>query len=358
MNPLQRILIVKLSAMGDVVQTLPIAETLKMAFPNTLLGWLVSRDNRELVADNPYIDRVFVFERRRWGGIAGFWRHRREFRDLIEDIRAHRFGVVLDFQGLFRSGLLTFVSGAPKRIGFANARELAFLAYNEKVKVPDRNIHAVDRYALLLRCLGNIAGEKNGIVFAYPPRASCTRQSHKGDRPKIVLAPGAKWANKRWPAPYFAELADLLTCDCRARIILVGTAADLAIGEEIRQKAKFSHDLTSLIGQTCLSELTAVIKDADLVVTNDSGPMHLADAHGVPTLALFGPTTPARTGPYRTRHAVLQASLPCIPCLKRNCRNGNSCMDKIKPCEVLPVARQLLSTFDAHLAAMKNENFS
>jgi lipopolysaccharide heptosyltransferase II len=344
-----RLLIVKLSALGDIIHTIPVVAGLKKACPQAFIGWVVSRPYEEILSGNPHIDQVFLFERKRWGGVANFWRHRGEFARLIRQIRSTHFDVVLDFQGLLRSAVLTLLSGAPRRIGFANAREFAPLAYTETLILPPKPIHALERYVLLANrlaeidvpaefpmplsqeCYERIARSASDLL---PDADSKVLRASSGLR-MVVMVPGTRWVTKQWPPQYFARLADMLWEKYHPHIFLAGAPSDFPIGEEILRVAKPDTQIESWIGQTSLKELVTLMSQADLVVTNDSGPMHIAAAVGTQILALFGPTDPVLTGPYGSRHIVLKASLPCVPCMKRYCTNAVFCLFTITPEEVL-----------------------
>lgn len=333
MNPRQRILIVKLSALGDIIHTMPIAAGIKEAYPDTFIGWLVSRPYHELLEGCPYIDRIFIFERRRWGGLTNFWKNRHGFAQVVRSIRESRFGTVLDFQGLLRSAFFTVIAGAPQTIGFANARELAFLAYNDKVMPPTLSMHAVERYRLLSQRLGPFP-----ISEKFPFALTDTHREKVRElgtaTPLVVFVPGARWLNKRWPPRYFSQLADLLLSRYPVRIVLAGSKEDTEIGEQLLQGVNEPGRVVNWIGKTSLKELVALMAAAKFVVTNDSGPMHIAAAVGTPTVALFGPTDPVRTGPYGKQHIVIKANMPCVACLKRNCAKTPLCLETILPTQV------------------------
>jgi heptosyltransferase-1 len=332
MKTSQRILIVKPSALGDIIHALPVAIGIKKINPNAIVGWVVSRPYQEILENNPYIDKLFIFERKRWGGMNNFWQHKGEFFELIHNIRAARFGTVLDLQGLLRSGIITLLSGAPRRIGFKNAREIAPFAYNEWVTPPLR-MHAIERYLLLAGQLGPMHMPLS-LPLPQTPLYPKKMAAWGHGVPIVVLVPGARWPSKIWPAYHFAMLADMLIARMQAKVVLVGASSDCDIGRQILEHCQAASQVVNWIGQTSLADLTAIMVHAHLVVTNDSGPMHIATAVGTPTVALFGPTDPARTGPYGSQHVVLQARLPCEPCLQKICRRPDFCLKAITPQQV------------------------
>mgnify|MGYP000891947330 CR=1 FL=1 len=331
---MQKILVVKISALGDILHTLPVLKSLKESHPDIFIGWLVARAYKDILEGNPYIDRIFIFERERWRGLKNcLFRHAEIWR-LLKEIRKEGFDICLDFQGLFRSGFFTLFSGASRRLGFAHARELSPLAYNEKIKVPPSILHAVDRNAYLVEKLIQTTVKKETAVFLNEQEREKAIRWLPG-KPCIVMVPGTRWESKKWPVSYFAKLADDLISGYKATVALVGAKGDAELGEKILSTAKSSQQIVNLIGKTSLKELCAVMSIADLVISNDSGPMHIAAAMGSKVLALFGPTDTQKTAPYGEKHIVLQHLCGCNPCRNRTCDKKPNCMEQLLPEEVM-----------------------
>ncbi|MBI2876893.1 MAG: lipopolysaccharide heptosyltransferase II [Candidatus Tectomicrobia bacterium] len=347
-----RILIIKPSALGDVIHALPLLKLLRGHYPQAQIAWLVNRELQGLLEGHPDLDRIFPFERRVWGERGRLSRTLREFAALIRQLRQARFDLALDVQGLLRSGLIGYLSGAPHRLGFANAREGSPLFYTQKAAVPPGEVHAVERYLCLLSALGiatGAEGDREGplsLDFTFPLGeadrlyARGLLEGRRAGSSLILMSPGARWESKRWPPEHFAWLADLLSERERATVALIGSPAETPLAESIRAQMKTAPLL--LTGRTSLKQLAALMEAADLLVTNDSGPMHLAAALGTPVLALFGPTSPRRTGPYGVGHRVLQKTLPCIPCFKRQCPEDHRCLRGLGVKEVLEAVRELI----------------
>ncbi len=350
----EKVLIVKPSAFGDVVHSLPFLGALRRAHPEARIGWVVARSCAGLLEGHPDVDDLYVFERERWGGFRNLPRTTREFFAFARRLRAQRFDLVVDLQGLFRSAFLTRLTGAPERVGFRNARELGWMFYTRRVRVPDREMHAVDRYLLVAHELGlaierpvrfNVHVSDDARAFA---REWFTANS--GGRPVVAMLPGSQWPSKRWPAEHFAALATRLE-DQGARVVLLGGPGDVALVERIR--GMMIRPAESLAGRTTIPQLTAVLERASAVVANDSGPMHLAVALERPVVALFGPTSPERTGPYVDvagvaqppsagvvssvspqarapvphKPKVLRSARPCAPCFEPDCENPECMRD-------------------------------
>jgi len=345
----ERILIVKPSAMGDVIHTLPLLTRLRQGYPEAYIAWVVNRSCAGVVEDHPHLDEVVVFERQDWSSaadLAGMLSASRGLLELVRRLRQRHFDLALDLQGLFRSGLLTLLSGAPKRVGFSGAREFAGLAYTQSVRVPTADMHAVDRYLLFAEALG-LRGEGE-VTFVLPTSEAdetwaegLASRLTTGSKPLVLVNPTARWASKCWPATHYAELADRLVREYGAAVVFTGTAGDRLLVDRVRKMT--AEQSTDLCGKTTVKQLIALMRRADLAVCNDSGPMHLAAALKTPVLAFYGPTSPVRTGPYgdATRCVVLRKDVPCGPCYRRECQRL-LCLEAITADEAFEAAVNLL----------------
>lgn len=335
-----RILIVKLSSLGDVIQTLSVLAPLRERYPRAHITWLVEEEIAELLTDHPLIDDVLIFRKNSW--LRGLVKRRkwlRTFRDasnFIQELRSVAYDLVLDFQGLFKSGLLVGVCRGARKMGFSPGREKSHIFLNEKVPYPPASLYAIDRYLRLIESLGCSCGTPDFLI--------CIRQSHRntvlrffkenginGDHPLVLLHPGTRWETKRWDQDKWAALGDLLHEKDGAHVIFTGSQADASLVSTITAKMRFPGISTA--GKWGLKELAFLQTQADVVVTPDSGPMHLAAAMGTPVVALFGPTDEARTGPYGDIHRVVAASVACRPCLLRKCA-ATECMSRISAQEI------------------------
>jgi heptosyltransferase I len=333
-NPPRRVLIVKPSAIGDVVHTLPILELLRRRWPGAHIAWLVTPVCAGLVEGHPLLNEVIRFDRRLF---ARFWRPgvMRALWQFLRGLRRRRFDLVIDFQGLLRSGVMTWATRAPHRVGFANARELAWLFYNHRVPVGTMEQHAIDRYLKLAAAVGC---ETQPLRFVFPVTdADRSRVAELlGGVPEYaVLLPGTNWATKRWPVEHFASLVRPLRERFGLASVVAGGPGDAELGQAI-------PGAMNLAGRTTLRELVALLEGASLVVANDSGPMHIAAALGRPLVTPFGPTNPIRTGPYGRMDSVVRMELPCSPCYSRRCRNPVQlqCLRELDPQRVLEMAER------------------
>ncbi|VAX21636.1 ADP-heptose--lipooligosaccharide heptosyltransferase II [hydrothermal vent metagenome] len=326
------VLIVKISAMGDIVHTFPLVHAIKTGFPDSTVEWVVSDGYVDLARLSPYVDRVIAFRRKRW---AGWWRPgvMRELYQFARKIREREYDAVIDLQGLLRSGLVTFAARARKKIGFSYAREGAHFFYNDKIVASDQNVHAIDRY---MSSLPKIGIEKSGKVeygVRIPEEEMEWVKSALPSEPYVVINPNARWRTKRWPIEKFGMVMANLNEREGLRCVITGGPDDVERGERLaRLTGSFATDLTNSGG---FPRLAAIIAGSVGMITNDSGPMHLAVALNRPVIAIFGPTDPEKTGPYGEGHQVVKADVECSPCYKRRCPLAHECMEGLDPADVL-----------------------
>lgn len=335
-----KILLIKLSAIGDVVQTLPALEAIKKLYPAGDITWIVEEAAAGILEGHPLIDRVLVSRRK---ALTGMLKHPRTFmRGLggiirfFHELRATRYDIAVDFQGLFKSGILIGLARAKRKIGFDGTRELSYLFLDERLPAYDIDKHALERYLDVARYLG-----------AHDPPPTCTLPiEHEISRmrqrtavikevgkPLVVINPVARWKTKLWRESNFVELADRLVLEKKAAVIFTGSAADRDVNLRIISRMK--QPAENWAGETSLKELAALAALSDLFITTDTGPMHLAAAAGAKVLALFGPTAPWRTGPYGKSQITVRTGIECSPCFKRTCEDNVRCMEGISVEDVM-----------------------
>lgn len=360
MTEAPRILVVRLSAIGDCVHAAPTVEAIRQQLPEAFIGWVVQPGGLGLLDDLASVDRFHRFPRGAGGlqAIRALWRLRAE-------LRAERYDTVLDLQGLTKSGLVAWLSGARRRIGFdgVESRELNRYFLTERRMASGR--HVVDRNLSLLSALDLEVPDQGRWNFApVELRGTAMGDQLAGlpeDRPLVVVSPGTTWSTKFWPTSMYAELAGrLASSGCEVVAAWAGPAeSDMA--DEIAAAGSGVHKAPP----TSLMELRGLLQRSDLLVANDSGPMHIAVAVGIPTLALFGPTDPGRNGPYgmddpdRGVRALTLADgaaqqigdqsvgagrlLDCQHCWKKECARGDlACLHKLQVDDVFDAARALL----------------
>jgi ADP-heptose:LPS heptosyltransferase len=303
----KKILIVKPSSLGDIVHSLPFLYSIRKCSPDAELHWVVARGFEDILEGHPMIEKLWVINKDQWKKLSQAGSTIKELRALSTSLKKEGYDLAVDLQGLLRSGMITMATGSKMRLGFQEAREGGALFYTHSVE-GGRGAHAVRRY---LKIASSLGCDTSRVRFPMPEAPF----PMPFDGEYVVIVPGARWRTKRWPAERFARLAAKLPL----RSVIVGGKSDVRIAKRIVE-----------------------IKGARFAVTNDSGPMHFAAAHRVPVFAIFGPTSPAHTGPYGKRHTIISSDIDCAPCFKKRCRD-------IKCMESIPVKKVL----DAVLANIK-----
>jgi lipopolysaccharide heptosyltransferase I len=351
-----RILLIKPTALGDVVHTLPVLVKLRQRYPEAKIDWLVTPENAELVRCHPALNDVVLFDRRayrrdRLRALAGTWA-------MLRALRRARYDLAIDLHGQLRSGFFACASGAPVRIGYdrprretgakahgwAGAREFSWLAYTHRMSIRTLAVHAIDRYLWLGEMLGFDDSPPDQTLH-LPPEAETAAAAllqPLGETPFAVLAPGTLWETKHWRPDGFAEIARRLSARGLA-VLITGTSQDAARAAIIKAAAPSALDLC---GRTSPAELASLLRHARIAITNDSGAMHLAVAAGAPVVAVFGPTDPVRVGPYGQAEHVVLAGVECSPCFLRRlsqCPNGHACMELATPDLVWSRVEQVLA---------------
>ena len=335
-----KILILKPSSLGDVVQALPVLRLIKCHQPENQVWWWVDSNLAPLLEDDPELTGVVRFERRGWESPRRWlelWR-------TLRWMRAQQFDWVIDLQGLARSGTIAWLANGQRLVGLDEPREGARGYYDFIVRRASFHTHAADWYLAVLPVLGVPVTSEFKWLPERPAVAAAIREKWAvNSDPWLAVLPGARWENKRWPVEHFAEvLRRVVARHPDLRFVILGSNADQTLGESLARVApERSLDLT---GATSLPEMVEWLRLSRLVLTNDTGPMHVAAALGKPLVALFGPTEPHRTGPYGQLENVLRHHLPCAPCLKSHCRwpKPMECLTAISPESVTAAMEQKL----------------
>ncbi len=337
------ILIVKLSAIGDVIHTLPALNAVRNYYPNANITWLVEEDAASLVQGHNALNRVLVSKRKRWLKALrslSFLETIKEVYVFIKALRDTRYDMILDFQALLKSGILIAIARGRRKIGFGKGlehMEHSYIFLNEHIPAVDMEIHALSRGMMLLNAVGIPTNE---VEYKLP----VSNHDHKnidelmkqhginGAKFLVAVNPVAKWETKLWPNKKFAELADMLVDQYDMKIVFTGGITDYSIIQTITSLMKVRA--MNFAGKTTLTELAALYEKAALVISTDTGPMHLAAAMGTPVVALFGPTASWRTGPYGSGNKVIRIDMACSPCFKRRCERPD-CMYEISVKQVM-----------------------
>ncbi len=333
--------ILKPSSLGDVIQALPVLRMIRKHRPEAEVHWWLDSRLLPLLEGDPDLASVIPFERHRWSSPL----HWNEAVRSIQSIRAHRFDWVIDLQSLARSAACAWLAGGEFTVGLEDTREGAHALYDVAVPRASYDTHAVDWYLKTLAPLG-VPVDWDIDWLPVRPRVAQALQEKWHPEPGrwIAIQPGARWDTKRWPVDSFVEVVRRLAEKCGdAHFAVLGGMDDQDAGRAIAAAAPGrSLDLT---GRTSLPEMIEWIRRCDLVLSNDTGPMHVGAALGRKVLAIFGPTDPRRTGPYGQIESVLQQKLPCVPCLSTRCRLADTpleCLRSIRPEIVVERALALL----------------
>ncbi len=304
----QRVCLIKPTALGDVVQTLPLLGMLRQRFPTAAISWVIRRAFSDLLTGHPDLTEIIPFHRR------GGWR---ESLDTLRVLRYRRFDLVFDLQGLFRTGVMTWVTGAAMRVGLESAREGASLACNCILPHSGRNVPAHLRYWRVAEALGMPNHPRVAVVPTNPAESGWLADKLRHlPRPLLALHPGAGWETKRWPVEKFAEIARRFP----GSVAVVGSAGERALAARVTDTALAPHKpVLNLAGETSLKQLAALLGAADVVVSNDSGPMHLAAAMGTPVVGIFTCTSPLLSGPAGTNHELISTGVPCAASYHKSC---------------------------------------
>ncbi|MDR2006941.1 MAG: glycosyltransferase family 9 protein [Acidaminococcales bacterium] len=340
MKAYRNILVIKMSALGDIIHALPSLYALRRLYPGAGITWLVEPQFAAILPGMPYIDEKFIFHKNTLKKLP-FLGKIAFLRQLRADLHRRRFDLVIDLQGLFKSSLVAVLSGCPERIGYCEMREGSFLV-TRPIYGKNSKGHIIQRYLDVIRSLGEIPAE---VVFPLP---DFSREAAKmrgllaqaGAVGKLaVFFPAAGWASKEWPPGHYAHLA-VKFAEKGVSVALAGGAADAGKAEMIKKMAA-PLDIIDFTGQTNIIELLGLVKQASICVGGDTGPLHLAAAAGVPTVSLFGPSSGQRAGTYGPLSEYISTGAPCAPCFKRNCpRREFVCMPRISAGEVFAVCEK------------------
>ncbi|MBM4276296.1 MAG: glycosyltransferase family 9 protein [Deltaproteobacteria bacterium] len=347
----QKILVLRLSAVGDVIRTLPAVKAIKKNFPSASITWIVEETSKALVESQPEVEEVILFPRQRWSeGIRALkgWRTIGEVRTFIQSLRRKKFDLVLDFHGILKSGLLSFLSGSPQRIGYdrRSSKEGNFLFSNKKVKLPKERISRFERNFYLLKGMGLevqpedyplfIPAEDRGYVNSFfnqlfPPLKSPSIAIHPGTSPKTLY--------KRWLPDKYAQLADQLVHELKATVLFTWGPGELEWVKMIQRRMKES----SVLGPHTISltQLGEVYRRCDLYIGGDTGPMHVASLMGIPVVVIYGPTDPVINGPFGPHKKVIK-NVGCNPCRDRSCKELK-CLKEIAVDDVFKATREVLA---------------
>ncbi|MGB9587861.1 MAG: glycosyltransferase family 9 protein, partial [Armatimonadota bacterium] len=347
-NP-KRILIVKLSSIGDVVMTTPVAKALRIAYPDAYIAWVVEAKSKDVLMGNPYLDRVIVWDRQRYksgNAIKSLASFLSDLRRLGKDLRSLNFDIALDFQGLLRSAVVAKMSGAHHVVGYENARECASLLYDLRLESNLIRVRGPQHYLNMLTLLGietddldmHIPVTEDDRNFARDFLAQARRENPKST--VVALCPATTWPQKHWTEEGWAEVSDILASDYNAVPVFLGSAADVPLIERIAARCRHAR-LVNAAGKTTLKQAAAIIELSRLVISVDTGLLHIALAIKKPSVGIFGPTAWAHLANGQNFRVVAK-ELPCTPCMRHPTCWNFDCMKAVTAADVLYAAKPWL----------------
>ena len=349
-TPLKKILIIRLSALGDSIHTLPLANALRKTYPDIQLDWIVEDKAEKFIVNNPLLDNVYVLERKKWkksGVLTAF----KAFFEIIKKIQNERYDIVIDTQQLFKSSVIMGLSKGKRKISLDDGREFSFLFANEIIKTNrkqfDINRHVVKRNLEIAQYLGC---KDMKPEFVLPDLSSEYSQNiidiiNNLDKTKktIVIAPATTWENKHWSVQGWIELINEFKKECN--IIITASEKEKTLTSQILSKIS-DGNITDLSGMTSLADLVYIFKHSNLVISPDSGSAHIAWAAAQPSIiTLFFATSAKRTAPFGGKYYSISAKSACSPCMKKHCTQKtlkNNCINDIKPEEIINIVKKVL----------------
>lgn len=337
-NTPQKILIRATNWIGDAVMTTPAMRVVRSAFPRAEVTLVANPVVAELFSPHPCCDRVILLDRKRaHAGALGLFR-------FCAALRRERFDLAILFQNAIEAAIVAVLGGIPNRVGYSTDGRGALLTQRVPVGDAERRLHHTDYYLRMLERSG-IRGEHSGaltLVCTEAERVRARETLHGCIEPWVAINPGAAYGSaKRWFPERFAAVADTLAREDGMAILLTGGPGEVDLGREI--EAAMRARPLNLIGKTSVRQMMALISQCAMMITNDSGPMHVAAAFERPTVALFGATNHKTTSPLSASCRIVRKPVQCAPCLKRQCPTDHRCMDAITVEDVLDAVRSLPS---------------
>jgi heptosyltransferase-1 len=331
-QPPKNILLIKLSSLGDVIHALPALRTLRQLYPKAHIAWIVEEKCKDLLYNNPDLDELIVVRIRHW---RRHWNMQswREFKASLKLIRG-RFDLVIDMQGLIKTGVIAFLTQAPRIIGFdkhdCRERPNAWFTH-EKIPFMGKKVHVVERYLAMILALGAKIISQD-FPLAVPEAAEAHIESYwranpeLSSKPVVAIHHGVGFPTKRWPMERFAQLGDHIIRKLGYNVLLTWGPGEEEAVKKLSSQMKEKHWVSP---KNTLHESIAMLKRMSLCIGCDTGPMHLSAAQGVPTVSLFGPTNPIYSRPHGSNHEVVVKPQPCSFCHKHSCPTQVECMTAI-----------------------------
>ncbi len=351
-NNIKKILIIRLSALGDTIHTLPLANAIKKQFPSVQLDWIVEDKASKFIINNPLINNVYELPKKKCKNNKNKFQNIIEFFKIIRKIQKEKYDIVIDTQQLLKSAIILGLSGGKRRIALDGGREFSFLFANEIIKTErkqfDINYHVVKRNLEIAKYLGCKDLKEDFILPDLSKEYSkeIIEIISKIDRNKktIIIAPATTWENKHWEIDGWIEIINVLKTEYN--IIITATKQEETLTQKILSNIKNNENIIDLTGKTNLADIVYVYKNADIVITPDSGSCHIAWAINKPyIISLFFATSEKRTAPFGDKYYSLSADIACSPCMKKKCHRSseiNACRKTISPQKIINIVKKVL----------------
>ena len=333
----QNILLIKMSALGDVMHALPCAAALRELYPKAKITWIVHPQFSTFIPESPIVDEVIYFDKKAFSKMS-LRDKLREIFHMRNMLRSKKFDLVLDLQGLFKSAVIAWLTGCPNRYGYNDMREGSWVV-SKPVHGNNDHGHIVQQYLDVIRFLGSKVKEPDFPMPALNEEKKKMQElllSAFGDKDNekfVAIVPGAGWITKEWPVEYFIDLSERLI-EKGKYIVLIGSTAEIDKGKKI-SAALPKERVLNLINKTNLKELAALMGNVGLCIGGDTGPVHIAAAMGTRIIALFGASSGHRAGPYGKRVTIISTDEKCAPCFKRKCPLHKNCMERIQVAQIM-----------------------
>jgi lipopolysaccharide heptosyltransferase II len=338
----KRILIILHGSVGDVTRALPLANLLRRRFPKAFLAWAVEPACLPLLEQQPAVNEIIVFDRRHW------WR---DFLPFLRKIRSRRFDLVLDLQRHFKSGLISFLSGAADRLGFnrSDCKELNWIFNNTYIPAVGDEISKLDHYLKFAECLGATAAIDWGFRLTAEEERTVDKHLARAGESYAALFVGSRWESKQWFPDQIAACARAIQQRYGFDVVLLGSTEDAKAAAEA--EACCGIRVTNLVGRTSLREAIGIISRAKVSIGPDTGLMHISAAVGTPVVSLWGATSPSRNAPHRFEQLAIRGRAACSPCYIKKCPIGRLCMRSIATEEISEKVALALSSRVADINA-------
>ena len=345
---IKKILIIRLSALGDTIHTLPLAYALRQQYPDCQIDWIVEDKAQKFVVNNPLLNNVYVLNKKSSSKLQFLC----EFIRIIKKIRNEKYDIVIDTQQLLKSAVIMGLSGGKRKIMLDGGREFSFLFANEIIKTGrkpfDINYHVVNRNLDIAKYLDCTNQEAKFIIpdfsFEYSQNIKDIIENLDKTKKTIVLAPATTWENKHWNVNGWVDIINEFKEECN--IIIKASEKEKVLTDKILSFVLKSDNIINLTGKTSLADLVYIYKNVNLVVSPDSGSTHIAwAAEKAYVITLFFATSAKRTAPFGNKYFYISSACPCSPCMSKHCKlktNKNNCINKIKSEDVVNIIKKVL----------------